>query len=314
MSQAAPAIPPSGKAPTCQPLIEAAHLNIYRENAFRITGLAVDASAKEVARHADKLRMMEELGHGRAANQSAFAPYPPPSVDQIREAMQRLRDPEKRLIDEFFWFWPESFGTSANDLAIQALMRGDASVASDTWAQRESDPENGFIATHNIAVLFHLIALDWTLYHIASEVNKEQEEKIKGYWQESLKRWEQLFTGDRVWYAMESRICLLDDPRLPRGFAHRVRHSFPEALHKINAEAALGFAEEDRADWARIHIGFIKKGTISSPESPELRLWRSIFPDRDVCAAYINGDTPGTGKWRYFFSREEAEYSARKQA
>src|ERR1700740_944528 len=43
-------------------LLEQVGLNLYRENAFRVTGLAVDASTKEIARHADKLKIMEELG------------------------------------------------------------------------------------------------------------------------------------------------------------------------------------------------------------------------------------------------------------
>ena len=57
----------------CWPLLEAANLNIYRENPFRITGLPVDATAKEIARHADKLKQMEELGYGGKANTAAFA-------------------------------------------------------------------------------------------------------------------------------------------------------------------------------------------------------------------------------------------------
>ena len=49
---------------------------------------------------------------------------PPPSLDEIREAMQRLRDPEKRLVAEFLcflWFWPEGFGQSKSDTAIETL-------------------------------------------------------------------------------------------------------------------------------------------------------------------------------------------------
>ena len=68
----------------CRPLLEAAHINIYRQSPFRITGLPVDASAKAISKHADKLKMMEELGQGQGANSAAFALSPPPSVDQIR--------------------------------------------------------------------------------------------------------------------------------------------------------------------------------------------------------------------------------------
>jgi hypothetical protein len=93
----------------CRPLLEAAHTNIYRQSPFRITGLPVDASVKAISKHADKLKMMEELGQGQGANPAAFALNPPPSVDQIRESIQRLKDPEHRIIDEFFWFWPERY-------------------------------------------------------------------------------------------------------------------------------------------------------------------------------------------------------------
>src|ERR1700741_1326695 len=91
----------------CVPLLDVAHLNIYRENAFRITGLPVDATIKEIARHADMLKQMEELGYGEKANPGALALDPPPNIEQIREAIQRLKEPERRLIDEFFWFWPK---------------------------------------------------------------------------------------------------------------------------------------------------------------------------------------------------------------
>ena len=243
----------------CLPLIQSAHINIYRENTFRITGLPVDASEKEIKKHADKLKIMEELGHGQGANPAAFVLDPPPSVDQIREAIQRLKEPEHRLVDEFFWFWPQEFGKSASDSAIQAILAGDSETAYDIWSRLESSPEHGYIASHNIAVMFHLIALDWTLYHISSELDEGREQKIKGYWKESFSRWEKVATDDRVWDAVKNRIRAVDDPRLTTGFARRMRDTFPEALDKINAEVALQFAEQGLTDWAKIHIDFMNE-------------------------------------------------------
>ena len=118
----------------CKPLIQAANRDLFRHNAFRITGLPVDASIREISKQADKLKMMEELGHGSSAHTGAFALDPPPSVDQIREAIQKLKDPEKRLIDEFFWFWPEQFGNSQSDAAIGALRSGDGETALKIWS------------------------------------------------------------------------------------------------------------------------------------------------------------------------------------
>jgi len=243
----------------CLPLIHAANLNIYRENTFRIIGLAVDASEKEIKKHADKLKMMEELGYGQGANPAAFALEPPPSVDQIRKAMQRLKEPEHRLVDEFFWFWPKEFGKSTNDPAIQAILAGDSGTAYDIWTRLETSPDHDYIAWHNIAVMMHLVALDWTHYHFSSEVDEERESKIKSYWKESFSRWEKIATDDRIWDALKARIRSLDDPRLTTGFARRMREAFPEALDKINAEVALRFAEQGRTGWAKTHIEFMNE-------------------------------------------------------
>ena len=243
----------------CRPLLEAAHINIYRQNPFRITGLKVDASAKAITKHADRLKMMEELGQGQGAQSPAFTLDPPPSVDQIRESMQRLKDPEHRIIDEFFWFWPERYAEQGEDPAIQALSQGDSAKAYELWLEHENDPENGFIACHNIAVMFHLIALDWTRYHLAADLDQEHEEKIKDYWRECFSRWEKTVTDDRVWEITKARIRSLDDPRLTTGFAHRMRRSLPPALDKINAETALAYAEQHRFDWAKLHVNFMNE-------------------------------------------------------
>ena len=243
----------------CAPLLNSAHLRMYRENAFRVTGLSIDATKKEAKRRSDELKMMQEAGHVHGSNSAAFALDPPPSVDDIREAMQRLEEPEQRLIDEFFWFWPTNLGESANDPAIQAIFSGDSSKAYEIWASGEDDPVTGFIATHNMAIMFHLIALDWTIYHIAAEIDADREEKIKNYWKESLHRWEKVVSDDRIWDTLKNRIRNADDARLTTGFARRMSDTLPDALDKINAEAALQFAEQQRLDWATIHIAFMNE-------------------------------------------------------
>jgi len=242
----------------CLPLIEASNLHIYCDNPFRITGLAVDASAKEIKKHAEKLKMMEELGYGEGANPAAFALTPPPTVDKIRSAMQRLNEPENRLLDEFFWFWPLEFGKSGSDPAILAMLAGDSDTAYDIWQRLETNSALSYVAEHNIAVMFHLIALDWTIYHLAADIDSTRENKIRHYWEQANLRWEKLADDERIWDAVKARIRSMNDARLTTGFALRMRACLPEALAKINAHAALRFAEEKgRFDVAKMHIEFM---------------------------------------------------------
>ncbi len=242
----------------CKPLLALATPEMFKGNAFRITGLSVDATAREIARHADKLKMLEELGHGASAHTGAFALTPPPTVDQIRDAIQCLREPERRLLDEFFWFWPEQFGSSTQDPAIQALAGGDRETALEIWTLKETNPTTGVTAMHNIAVLWQLVALEWEEYAAQQQIDEERRLKIEGHWRASFKRWHLLAVDDLFWETISARIRQLDDARLTTGFARKMRATLPRALGKINAALALRCAESGRMSLAEIHVNFMR--------------------------------------------------------
>ncbi len=246
----------SSETSECQPLMEACTLNLYEKNIFRITGLPVDATAKEVARQAQKLQMMEEVSGG-ALPQAAFPLNPPPTTEQIREALARMKEPEHRLVDEFFWYWPEQFGDSKNDPAIRALLAGDGQKAVDIWVDREN--EGSATATHNLAVMFHMFAVDWTNHHVAHDLDAGRDEKIKGYWKDAFDRWEELADSDDLWDVVKSRVRSLEDEALTIGFVRRMRSLLPQAFDKINAEAALKFAELNEMGWAGYHVEFMRQ-------------------------------------------------------
>lgn len=243
----------------CQPLLKTATPDIFRVNAFRITGLRVDSTIREITKHADKLKMMEELGQGHSANTGAFSLPNPPTVDQIREASQRLKDSEQRIIDEFFWFWPRQFGESGSDPALRALEAGDSDTAFKIWTTLETSPTDGVVAMHNIAVLWHLMALEWESYYSERTWTEEKKQETERFWRSAFKRWELLAVDDLLWDHVTQRIKQLDDPRLTTGFARRMRATFPDALDKINAELACRYAENGHVDRAKVHVEFMRE-------------------------------------------------------
>jgi hypothetical protein len=151
------------------PLLKAAQPSVYRNNAFRITGLDVDASPSEIARQIQKLEMMQRLGVDISDRGGAFSLNQRPTIETIHEARRRLNDPELRIVDEFFWFWPIRHGedqarlwepnSSNEDPAFQALRRDDVSAAIRIWKECQQN-ESDATATHNLAVLYHLQALE----------------------------------------------------------------------------------------------------------------------------------------------------------
>ena len=243
---------PSSQTCECDPLMEACTLTLYQKNIFRITGLPVDATAKEIAKQAQRLQMLDEMGGSPAGAQPAFPLKPAPTNEQIRGALARMKEPEHRLVDEFFWYWPDSFGNSKGDAAIQALLAGDAGKAVNIWIDQEQ--RGSFVARHNLAIMYHMYAVDWTNYHVAYELDPIQDEKIKEYWRKSFERWEKTTESDELWDTLRGRVRALEDDALTTGFVRRMRSLLPQALDRVNAEAALKLAEQGRMDWAKFHV------------------------------------------------------------
>src|SRR5262249_38623914 len=146
-------------------------------NAFRITGLPVDATLRDIGKQAERLKLLAELGQDPQSN-VAMPLRPSPTVDDIRDAIQRLKDPEKRLIDEFFWFWPQKFGESRSDAAIKALEEGNLESAADIWMSKRKDPTEGVAATHNLALIFHVSALDWENKCLTADIDANRRKQI----------------------------------------------------------------------------------------------------------------------------------------
>ena len=236
-------------------------MDLFRQNAFRITGLPVDATAREISRHADKLTMLAELGQDPLTQYAVFAAMPRPSLDEIRDAIQKLKDPEKRLVDEFFWFWPEDFENGHSDRAIQAMAAGDSEKAISVWVSRENEGAGSISAKHNLALLHHVFALDGAKT-AKNGGESEWQQKVSSHWTAAFIRWKCLCSDERLWDMVAARIRQLNEPKLPPEFVRRIRAALPQALAKINAELALAFVESGKIEAARLHIQFIREANL----------------------------------------------------
>jgi hypothetical protein len=244
--------------PVCGPLMAAAGALLYRRNPFRVTGLSVDVSVREISRQAARLQMILELGQAEAVPQSAFPLDPRPGLDEIRDAIEQIKDPQNRIVYEFFWLWPDEWGKSRNDPAIQAWNAADGEMALKIWTLKEDEPGGSLLASHNLAVFWHLVALDWEKRLAEADVDIEMTRSIEEYWQMSAKRWTALMQNDAFWDLLNQRIQLMNDPRLTLQFGQSLRRSLPEALIKINAELALRHFESGHKELGALHVRLVK--------------------------------------------------------
>ncbi|MFH1740799.1 MAG: hypothetical protein ABIH23_17470, partial [bacterium] len=220
----------------------------------------MDATTRDIKRRIDDLKAAEEMGVGSEEQDHAFALNPTPNLDLISKAAQTLQDPERRLIDEFFWFWPSEWGKGNSDPALSALSNNDRTTAFKVWSDsvsKELGPAS-IVAKHNLAVMSHLVALDSE--HVALKTNSpvEQPGKLRDYWRTSFRWWKELTDDEAFWSLVTERIRMIDDPRLTTGFARRIKATLPESIAKVNAMLAIKFAEQGKSDLATTHITYMK--------------------------------------------------------
>ncbi|WP_344948446.1 hypothetical protein [Actinomadura miaoliensis] len=243
---------------------------LYRENAFRITGLAVDATARDIRRRSEELRLKERLGVSQGAGATVLPLSPPPDATVTDQAMQRLRDPARRLEDEFFWFWPSRDG--GPDEAIAALRRGDADTAERLWQESSADPAT---AAHNLAVLAHLRALDRTAEH---EHGDGLDPAGRALWAKAFTYWTRVVADPAVWTLVDTRVGQIADPRLTPETATRMRSRLPAALLSINARLAVRAARDGRHDDAAAHVALMRRSGFATATVMDV-LARAVEPD-----------------------------------
>ncbi len=186
---------------------QSATLEGLRQNPFRIFGLRVDLTSKELSEAIKDLSIQMELG-GELTHAFALG-----AVDAtvLAQANQRLRDPVQRICDECFWFWPMDMG--AQDAALDMIANGDKAGAKEAWREFLGHPEWGPIASHNIAIvdLFDSLEDPLALERFGSSAKD--------------------FLGSpSCANRIRARLRSIDDPRLPRNSAPAIMDEVRRAM------------------------------------------------------------------------------------
>lgn len=197
-----------------------------RQNPFRIFGLRVDLTSKELAEAIKDLSIQMEFG---AELPHAFT-LGAVDASVLSQANQRLRDPVQRLCDECFWFWPMDMGQQ--DAALDLIANGDKAGAKAAWREFLGHPEWGPIASHNLAVL---------------ELYESFEDPT------ALERFganaKDFLASDVIVNRVKARLRTIDDPRLPRNSAPAI---LAELRHAMTAnQVRIGLERIAQGDTVR---------------------------------------------------------------
>ncbi|MBI1829900.1 MAG: hypothetical protein HYR84_00450 [Planctomycetes bacterium] len=277
--------------------LKAARPDLYRSNTFRLTELSVDATEQQVNKQTEKMRLAEKYGGASQSRGGILPVQPAPQPGDLRDAMQRLRDPQLRLLDEMFWFWPCVEDSSASDPALAALAARDIDGARKLWQQERAQPG---IALHNLAVLHHLLALD---QEYAGFVKGSRKAKARSDddWRQAFEHWRKLRDDRTFWTRLKYRIVKLNDARLKPDLTDQLRIALPLVLFTINAQLAVREAEEGAIDSAKRHVRIMKESGFDQAAAGKALQW-ALEPIRErlesLCKAVpekieknpVNGD------------------------
>ncbi|MDO0934457.1 hypothetical protein QQY66_23290 [Streptomyces sp. DG2A-72] len=225
---------------------------LYRRNAFRVSGLAVTATPRAVRRRVSEVRAAEALRAERTGGPAAgearwLAPDPVPDHIAVREALRRLEDPVRRVVDEFFWFWPlaETGGTELTQAReVWARLAGSP-------AEAAADPRARTIAVHNLAVLHHTEALEAKAFL--------GDGTLRMLWERAYRYWRLVLADDGCWQWVDERIRVLDDPRLRTVDGAAFREALPAVLLDLHAQVAVDAARQRGGeDAARQHVSLMR--------------------------------------------------------
>ncbi|MFH1498691.1 MAG: hypothetical protein ABII82_12800 [Verrucomicrobiota bacterium] len=230
-----------------QLIYQCPRLELYLDNGFRRLGLRAPADTRAVVRRVDKLRVPVELG--QAVGGWAFAPADQTSVEALRAVTRRLQEPMRRLLDEFFWFWPLSYPNSGDDAALDSLMSGDTAAATAAWSEAAGRGDTA--GWHNLAVYQHLLALEWL---DSTEVDAET---ARALWRDATAYWQRVLADDGAWSRVAGRIEAINDPQLPVSAAGLLREALPSVLARINALAAARLAARGQVEAAGFQLGCV---------------------------------------------------------
>jgi hypothetical protein len=224
-------------------LLESARPELYRRNAFRVLGLPVRTTEREVRKYFREMTLRREFGGTEAtgAEGGGAAPLPltpSPDAEAIAEAQARLARLDRRFIDEFFWFWSPAGAPGAGE-ALTALSKTDIEAASKILVQQTEQEDERGRAAHDMAVMFHTAALDieWAANQDIpiSDVMKCQRDN---YWQNAIALWRLALVREHVWSLLAARVSEVDDPRVTPAMTQELRQTLPVFLLTINSRLA----------------------------------------------------------------------------
>lgn len=212
--------------------------NIYKTNGFRILGIDIAAKNRKIDNRISKIDRYRERkdfsdieplkGVFKTPNKDFLLPISPePSYNDYQKAKNRLYDVESRLVDEIFWFWPKSFDEKIDGEILSYLNENNYEQVISYWSNTSKTASMNMTSIHNLAILYHVRALDGL-------INGENNDGLFEDLELALNYWSQTIDSSKFKNFVKERVDSLNDPRLTEEFVDQIFKDLPHDLLNIN--------------------------------------------------------------------------------
>lgn len=168
--------------------------NLFRDNAYNVLGLDISAAQKEINKRSKEIVNLLRIDEESEYETDISVAKPKRTENTVKEAVQKLSSPTKKIQEYFFWFDIES---DTDEKALKLLQAGSIDEAIQIWEQDASkETATGFVAKKNLAILASVLL-----------VEKGQKKHLT----QSISCWKDLITSDKFWAYFEKIYALNDE-------------------------------------------------------------------------------------------------------
>lgn len=235
--------------------------NLYWRNPYNVLQLSVCATPKDIRKKKEDLDATSFCGNIRDSY-SRLLPYDWEISSEVAdELFETLKSPESRLFYWLLWFWPLETGARGIDESIQYLNQCDASDrigGLSSWYEYylSDGREKDFISNHNLAVYYHMMALEQEHYRLLGEdIDLAKCDKL---WKSAIKHFDRLLNNDDFWDFFAARVEDLNDPQITTEMVSMIRRDLPLGMDQINAALLKEYLCKNEFDDGKRQLEYIK--------------------------------------------------------
>ena len=110
-------------------------MDLIHQNPFRVLGLPVTSSDKDIAKRIDHISLYAEMGKPIEYDEDHYFPIKPIRTEEsVKEAKQSIDQPFDKLFHSLFWFW-EGVKNTVDEMAFNELKSGNVDKALRFWGK-----------------------------------------------------------------------------------------------------------------------------------------------------------------------------------